>query len=119
MRHLGHYTLIPRGSGKPLAINELNSIPTSYSLNQNYPNPFNPETRIHYDLPEGGHVSLVVYDLLGRELIKLVNQYNSSGRYNILWNGNDALGNPVSSGVYIYQMKSGSFSQTKKMIISR
>ena len=117
--HLGHYTLIPRGSGKPLAINELNSIPTSYSLNQNYPNPFNPETRIHYDLPEEGHVSLVVYDLLGRELIKLVNQYNSQGRYNILWNGNDALGNPVSSGVYIYQMKSGSFSQTKKMIISR
>ena len=117
--HLGHYTLIARGSGKPLAINELNTIPTSYSLNQNYPNPFNPETRIHYDLPEGGHVSLVVYDLLGRELIKLVNQYNSPGRYNILWNGNDALGNPVSSGVYIYQMKSGSFLQTKKMIISR
>ena len=117
--HLGHYTLISRGSGKPLTINELNSIPTSYSLNQNYPNPFNPETRIHYDLPEGGHVSLVVYDLLGREIIKLVDQIQSPGRYNILWKGDDAFGNPVSSGIYIYQMNSGPFKHTKKMIISR
>ena len=118
-KSLGHFALIPKGSGMPLSTDEELLIPTEYALEQNYPNPFNPETRIHYDIASGGNVSLVIYDILGRKIVKLINQYQQPGRYDILWNGNDALGNPVGSGVYLYQLKSGNFSKTKKMVISR
>ena len=116
---LGHYTLIPRGSGSPLAISEEAILPTEYSLYQNYPNPFNPETMIHYDIPRGGHVSLVIYDILGRELIHLVNQFQHAGRYDILWDGNNAKGLPAVSGVYFFRISSNGFSQTRKMVLSR
>jgi hypothetical protein len=116
---LGHYTLIPRGSGSPLAISEEAILPTEYSLYQNYPNPFNPETMIHYDIPRGGHVSLVIYDILGRELIHLVNQFQHAGRYDILWDGNNAKGLPTVSGVYFFRISSNGFSQTRKMVLSR
>jgi hypothetical protein len=117
--HLGHYTLISRGSGTPLAVNDELMVPSEYALSQNYPNPFNPETRIYYDIPESGYVSLIIYDILGRELVQLVNQNQSPGRYNILWKGVDASTNPVSSGIYFYQLNAGRFSETKKMVISR
>lgn len=117
--HLGQYTLIRRGSGMPLAINENLLIPTEYALFQNYPNPFNPETMIHYDLPESGSVSLMIYDILGRELVTLVNQFQPAGRYQILWNGNNDKGTPAVSGVYFYRISSNGFSQTKKMVLSR
>ncbi|SVD57786.1 uncharacterized protein METZ01_LOCUS410640, partial [marine metagenome] len=116
---LGHYTLISRGSGTPLAVNEELMVPTEYALSQNYPNPFNPETRIHYEIPESGYVSLIIYDILGRELVQLVNHDQLPGRYNILWKGVDASSNPVSSGIYFYQLNAGRFSETKKMVISR
>ena len=117
--HLGNYTLIEQGSGTPLAINDSDLIPSSYFLDQNYPNPFNPDTKIHYDLPKAGQVSIVVYDLLGREINKLVNQYQSAGKYNVLWKGDDVFGHPVSSGIYFYQIRSRSFIHTKKMVLSR
>lgn len=117
--HLGQYALIKKGSGMPLAIEKDELIPFVYSLNQNYPNPFNPDTRISYDIPESGLVNLTVFDILGRELVNLVSGRQAAGRYNILWNGNDAMGDPVSSGIYLYQLKTVSFSQTKKMILSR
>ena len=117
--HLGHYTLIPRGSGMPLSITEDLTIPTDYALSQNYPNPFNPETRIRYDLPNDGHIKLIIYDILGRELVTLIDRDQSAGRFNIIWNGKDAFGNPVGSGLYFYQLTADKFSQTKKMIISR
>ena len=64
-------------------------------------------------------MSLIIYDILGRELVQLVNQNQSPGRYNILWKGVDASSNPVSSGIYFYQLNAGRFSETKKMVISR
>ena len=117
--HLGNYTLIERGSGAPLAEKDTDLIPTTYFLDQNFPNPFNPDTKIHYDLPKAGQVSIVVYDLLGREINKLVNQYQSAGKYNVLWKGDDVFGHPVSSGIYFYQIRSRSFIHTKKMVLSR
>ncbi|MEA1881554.1 MAG: T9SS type A sorting domain-containing protein [Candidatus Marinimicrobia bacterium] len=117
--HLGHYTLIPKGSGNPLALDEDKVIPTEYALHQNYPNPFNPETLIHFDLPESGHVSLVIYDILGRERVGLVNEYKLAGRYQVLWNGNNSNGKPAVSGIYFYRISSNGFSQTKKMILTR
>ena len=118
-KFLGHFALIKKGSGLPLSTDEELLIPTEYALEQNYPNPFNPETRIRYDIAHGGNVSIIIYDILGRQLVELVNQYQSPGRYDLLWNGNDALGSPVGSGVYLYQLKSGQFSKTKKMVLSR
>ena len=116
---LGHFALIDKGTGSYLSTTQEQLIPTEYSLSQNYPNPFNPETRISYDLSEAGEVSLIVYDILGRSIATLVNEFKTPGRYNVLWNGNDILGNPVSSGVYLYQLRSNSFTKTKKMVISR
>ena len=116
---LGHFALIDKGTGSYLSTTQEQLIPTEYSLSQNYPNPFNPETRISYDLSEAGEVSLIVYDILGRSIATLVNEFKTPGRYNVLWNGNDILGNPVGSGVYLYQLRSNSFTKTKKMVISR
>ena len=62
---------------------------------------------------------MIVYDILGRSIATLVNEFKTPGRYNVLWNGNDILGNPVGSGVYLYQLRSNSFTKTKKMVISR
>ena len=64
-------------------------------------------------------MSLLVYDILGRKIISLVSEFKTPGRYNVLWNGNDALNNPVGSGVYLYQLSTKSFTKTKKMVISR
>ena len=58
-------------------------------------------------------------DILGRKIVELVNEFKTPGRYNILWTGNDVLGNSVGSGIYLYQLRSRSYSKTKKMVISR
>jgi hypothetical protein len=115
---LGHYALIQKGSGSPLATKD-EFIPTEYALNQNYPNPFNPETMITYEIPEGVFVNLKVFDILGREVIDLVSENKSPGRYQVLWNGQNRFGNPAVSGIYFYQLSTGEYKQTKKMILAR
>lgn len=91
-----------------------NSIPQGFLLSQNYPNPFNPSTRIHYQVSSKSHISLVVYDILGNEIETLVNEEKSLGTYEVTWN---ATG--LSSGVYFYQLRIGSFIETKKMVLVR
>ena len=81
---------------------------------QNYPNPFNPTTRIRFSLPESGNVLLKVYDITGREVATLVNHKMQAGTYET-----DFDASRISSGVYFYKMISGSFSSTKKMIITK
>jgi len=92
-------------------------LPRKIVLKQNHPNPFNPTTLIRYDLPEDAFVSITVYDLLGRQIINLVNDDMTAGYRSALWNGNDSFGRPVSSGMYIYQIQAGSFIQSKKMVL--
>jgi len=75
-----------------------------------YPNPFNPNTTIEYTIPESSHTSVVIYDVLGREVITLVDGFKNAGNYSINWAANN-----VSSGVYFCTMKSGSFLETKKI----
>jgi hypothetical protein len=116
---MGHYTLMEKGSGMPLALDQNLLIPTEYALFQNYPNPFNPETTIHYDLPETEFVTLVIYDILGRELVTLVNKTQPAGRYQIVWDGNNAQDTPAVSGIYFYRILTNGYSQTKKMVLSR
>lgn len=87
-------------------------IPQRYDLKQNYPNPFNPETKITYQLPLDGLVTLKVFDLLGREVSSLVNENQKAGIYEVMFNVSQ-----LSSGVYFCKMNSGSYSSLIKMII--
>ena len=89
----------------------------SYSLYQNYPNPFNPVTNFAFDLPEQGYVTLVVYDIMGREIAKIFDGDLSSGHYKINWHGKHGSGTMPESGVYFYQLTANDFQQTKKMLI--
>ncbi|HEX2984702.1 MAG TPA: T9SS type A sorting domain-containing protein, partial [Ignavibacteriales bacterium] len=88
--------------------------PKEYSLLQNYPNPFNPSTKIKYSLREPGHVSLTVYDMLGREVKTLINELMSAGEHEVIFNAGELN---LSSGIYLYRIKSGSFIQTKKLML--
>ena len=101
----------------PLSIDDEAAIPLDYALHQNYPNPFNPVTRIIFDLPELTDVEILVYNLLGKQVRKLVNESMNPGKYSIIWNGTDNLGMPLSSGVYIYRLVTPEFSQSKKLIL--
>ena len=88
----------------------------NFLLNQNFPNPFNPTTKIKYTIPLGTHgrASLLVYDLLGRQVATLVNVAQAPGLYEVTW---DATG--VGSGVYFYKLEVSGFSTTKKLLLLR
>ncbi len=87
-------------------------LPKQFALEQNYPNPFNPTTVISYQLPVSGNVSLKLYDMLGKEVMTLVNGRQDAGAYTLTLNAST-----LSSGIYFYRLQSGSFVQTKKMIL--
>lgn len=91
-----------------------NSIPNDFMLYQNYPNPFNPETTIRYALPASGYTTLKVYDLLGREVITLVDEYKPAGTY---YSTFSVLNSALANGVYFYRLQVGSFSETKKFTL--
>jgi hypothetical protein len=95
----------------------LSSIPEDFSLGQNYPNPFNPVTRMDYTIPQRSKVVISIYNVLGQEIINLVNHEQEYGYHSVSWNGTDARGRDVASGVYFTQMSSKGFSQTKKMLL--
>ncbi|MFH0733431.1 MAG: T9SS type A sorting domain-containing protein [bacterium] len=91
-----------------------------YQLLQNYPNPFNPSTVINYQVAEVGLVSLKVYDILGKEITTLVNEEKTPGAYQVTFNAKTANNvKELSSGVYFYTLKTGNFTETKKMILIR
>ncbi len=79
---------------------ELKPIPNSFALSQNYPNPFNPITKINFDLPKDAHVRLVVYDLLGREVIELINTQLPASYHSVTWNSRNREGHPLAAGIY-------------------
>ena len=93
------------------------SLPKSFALHSAYPNPFNPITTLNYDLPEQAQVTLTIYDLMGREIAKLVNTTQQPGFKSVQWNATDMYGKPVSAGIYLYQIQAGEFVQTKKMVL--
>ncbi len=90
--------------------------PERFSLGQNYPNPFNPTTTIEYELPRDSQVVLQIYNLLGQGIRILLNNSKPTGMHSVVWDGKNDLGQIVSSGVYIYRIQVGSFTQTRKMI---
>jgi len=99
------------------SIKEYNVItPEDYKLEQAYPNPFNPTTNIEYTLPLKKEISLIVYDILGHKVAELVNnKLQNAGSYKVLWDGKDLNGKYVSSGIYLYSLKFGNYSKTKRV----
>jgi hypothetical protein len=87
------------------------------ALFQNHPNPFNPETSISFSLPSSARVVLSIYDVEGRLVRKVVDGVLGEGYKSVSWDGNDEVGNSVSSGVYFYRLKSGKYTLTKKMVL--
>ena len=94
--------------------NKENSIiPDEFRLYQNYPNPFNPTTKISFDLPKDVRVSIVIYDILGREITKIINNdFRTAGKYITEFNAST-----LTSGIYFYQIRAGEFIQAKKMLL--
>ena len=105
--------LIAQGSKSML----LKAIPEEFTLHQNYPNPFNPVTTINYDLPQQTHVNLMIYDILGREVVKLVSEETPAGYQSVIWNTRNNFGQPVSAGIYFYQIQTKGFVKTRKMVL--
>ncbi len=101
--------------GSPLlSVGKSAAIPVQNSLEQNYPNPFNPATKFRYSISHAGNVTLRVFDILGREVVTLVNGERSAGEYTVHWDAS-----AMSSGVYFYTMRMDNFVETKKMLLLR
>jgi len=107
------FTLVMEGTGS-VGVEEKEKIPTEFSLSQNYPNPFNPNTIIRFSVPQTTLTTLVVYDMLGREVTTLVNEVMSAGVHEVGFNASN-----LPSGIYFYCMKAGVFSETRRMILLR
>ena len=88
------------------------SIPEKYHIAQNYPNPFNPSTIIEYQLPEQSHIKLTVYDILGREVKTIVNEFKNPGNYKVEFNASD-----MATGIYFYRIVAGNFTAVKRMLL--
>lgn len=93
---------------------QLDELPTEFLLTQNYPNPFNPSTKIRYSVPQSSNVMIKVFDILGNEIETLVNEEKPVGTYEITW-----YAEGLPSGIYFYKIQSGSFVETKKMILTK
>jgi hypothetical protein len=111
----GEITL-PGGSQK-MTLGKRTILPNKYTLHQNYPNPFNPVTTLRYSLPFYEHVTLIIYDLNGKEINQIVNSNQPAGFQSVVWNAKDYFGRPVGAGVYLYQIQVGDFKDTRKMVL--
>lgn len=87
-------------------------LPDEYSVSQNFPNPFNPTTNIKYSIPQDNYVSIKIYNLLGKEVMNLINDFKKAGSYSISFDGSN-----LPSGVYYYKIKAGEFVQIRKMVL--
>jgi fibronectin type 3 domain-containing protein len=108
-------------TGDIVSVERLDSgIPTEYAMGQNYPNPFNPTTSIRFALPAESTVRLEVYNMLGQRVATLIaDQYFSAGIFETVWNARDDAGHEVSSGIYIYRISAGDFTDLKRMILMK
>jgi hypothetical protein len=104
---------------KKVFISATSLVPDKVVLEANYPNPFNPETRIVFGLPEDQKVSLNIYSITGEKVTCLCNGTMPKGFHNVTWNGMSDAGNPVSSGIYVYELKTRDKQFINKMILTR
>jgi hypothetical protein len=114
-REEGDITIVISSNGRPVAEKTISltvAPPTTYKLSLNYPNPFNPTTTIEYQLPVDGHVTLKVYDLLGREVATLVNQEQTADYHRVELHTTN-----MASGVYFYRIQAGNYTASKRLMI--
>jgi len=102
------------GTSSPTEVKVERGVPLTFSLKQNYPNPFNPSTNISFSIPSKSFVSLKIYDRFGREVATIFSEEISAGYYTRKWNAAN-----ISSGIYFYRLQSGSYTETKKLILLR
>ena len=103
--------------GVQMQVDSAPALPTIAALHQNYPNPFNPSTEIKFDIPTARDVKLRVYNQLGQTIRTLVDNRMKAGTHNLKWDGADAQGKAVASGIYFYNLEAGDFSQIRKMML--
>jgi M6 family metalloprotease-like protein len=106
-------------AGSYLSVDGRACVPETFALQQNYPNPFNPNTVIRFDVPEATYLSLVVYDILGREVAHLEDGYIEPGYHQTVWNGRTAAGRDVPTGVYIARLVTPNHRQQIKMVLMK
>ena len=93
------------------------SVPQAFSLAQNAPNPFNGETLIRFALPQPSQVELTIYNLLGQPVAVLVQGPSGAGTFSVRWDGRDQTGRAVTSGVYLYQLRAGDYTEVRKLLL--
>jgi hypothetical protein len=98
--------------GIAMSVKNIDALPAKFTLDQNYPNPFNPSTTITFSLPHSANASLIIFDMLGREVATLVNGYTASGTHEVQFNATN-----LASGFYSYKLTSGNFTEVKKMML--
>lgn len=96
----------------PDAVEDVAVLPKAFKLSQNYPNPFNPTTVIQYEVPRQSKVVIKLYDMLGKEVMTIVNREQPAGRYSLTLDASR-----FASGIYFYNMQADNFTQTKKMVL--
>ncbi len=122
---VNRFIIVTEGSGIPTGVKENSSpLPADFALSQSYPNPlqtsaFNSATTITYTLPKSTQVVLSVYNVLGQRLVTLVNRAQEAGSHTATWDGKDAKGEILPSGIYLYKIETDSFTQTKKLILAK
>jgi hypothetical protein len=106
-------------AAKPIAADENAGTPNAYALDQNYPNPFNPSTQIRFQLPKAQRVTLEIFNIRGQKVRTLIDSRYSAGSHEVVWNGLNNRGRQVASGIYVYKIRAGNFTQTRKMNLIR
>jgi hypothetical protein len=96
---------------------DTDDIPASYTLAQNYPNPFNPSTQIQFSIPRSSHVRMDVFNILGRRVQTLVDQWLPAGVHEVTFDGRSDSGGELATGIYFYRMETGDFIETRKMLL--
>ena len=112
-----HNTLVMLSTGDDVSLADVTVMPEKFTLHQNYPNPFNPITTLRYELPEQTHVNITIYDMLGRKVKTILNEQQSPGYKQLIWDASNDYGKPVSAGIYLYQIQAGEYISTKKMVL--
>jgi hypothetical protein len=113
-----YYSVIKYSQSTPTEVEQISGIPEKFNLEQNYPNPFNPSTTISFSISSSAFTSLKIYDVLGNEISTLVDEYKPTGVYEVKLSATGGASH-LSSGVYFYQLKAGSFVETRKMMLLR
>jgi flagellar hook assembly protein FlgD len=97
----------------------MSPVPVDFGFSQGYPNPFNPETTVDYQTALDGNVSVIVYNIMGKQIRALVHESKVAGYYKAAWNGRDDQGKAAPSGIYFIRMQSGDFNKVRKVMLMK